>query len=378
MIKYMFSYDASTAIPIYVQNIIKALNTLDDVEKPLIYLLHNDSAPVEDILSIGYPHVRLVKSSYFGPLWQRAINRLCRYFFNGNYMFLHGICKYNIDCIFPHFGRIDNALISRTAAWITDFQPHYYPAFFPKDDLTRILDNLAWISKSKCKLVLSSGAAYNDYVKFYPNNNNKIITLRFVSIPPEVSETDWHIVKGKFKINKPYFVVSNQFWPHKNHLNLIKALSIVKQIINVDELPFDLLITGKTSTHRNPKIFEELEQEVQRLGLAESIRFLGFLERTDQIQIIKNAYAVIQPSFFEGWSTLVEECKALSKFIILSDIPVHREQMERNVVFFNPNSPEDLADNIVNIMELGSPHIIPFNYSEHVHAYAKDILNLLK
>jgi glycosyltransferase involved in cell wall biosynthesis len=52
---------------------------------------------------------------------------------------------------------------------------------------------------------------------------------------------------------------------------------------------------------------------------------------------------MINPSYFEGWSTTVEEGKSFSKRLILSDINVHREQSP-NSLFFNPNSPEELAN----------------------------------
>lgn len=51
----------------------------------------------------------------------------------------------------------------------------------------------------------------------------------------------------------------------------------------------------------------------------------------------------INPSFFEGWSTTVEEAKYRGKPILLSDLKVHREQAPAKSVFFDPNDPEDLA-----------------------------------
>ncbi len=43
--------------------------------------------------------------------------------------------------------------------------------------------------------------------------------------------------------------------------------------------------------------------------------------------LLAHAVAVINPSRFEGWSSSVEEAKALGKPLIVSDIPVHREQV---------------------------------------------------
>lgn len=376
LLRYTFSYDQSTAIPIYIQNMIKALNTLPDEEKPFLYVLYTKEAPMQDIWLIKYPYLRAISASNFGNLWQRIVNKFMRKFFHGNYLYYHGINKYKIDCIYPHFGIVDAALKRQSVAWIADFQQCYYPDFFPEDDYKRIMNNLSHISQSEIKLVLSSQAAYDDYKKFYPEHTNDVVLLRFTSFIPEMPESNWPDIKKKFSIHKPYFIISNQFWPHKNHLTVIQAVQLLHKQYN-GELPFELLITGKPYSHRNPKIFEELNGIVTSNNLQYCIRFLGFLERQEQLQLIKKSYAVIQPSLFEGWSTLVEECKAMNKYVILSDLPVHREQMTKNVSFFSPLSAEHLAE-IIDSYISSPKYIHSINYQDNINQYARDILKIFR
>jgi glycosyltransferase involved in cell wall biosynthesis len=59
-----------------------------------------------------------------------------------------------------------------------------------------------------------------------------------------------------------------------------------------------------------------------------------------------HAVAFINPSRFEGWSTSVEEAKSMGKQIVLSDIPVHREQAPSRGFFFADNDPRALADSM--------------------------------
>lgn len=51
----------------------------------------------------------------------------------------------------------------------------------------------------------------------------------------------------------------------------------------------------------------------------------------------------MQPSLFEGWSSFVEEARALGLPALLSDIPVHREQNPPGAKYFDPHDPEQLA-----------------------------------
>ena len=64
--------------------------------------------------------------------------------------------------------------------------------------------------------------------------------------------------------------------------------------------------------------------------------------------------ALINPSLFEGWSTTVEEARSAGVPMILSDIPVHREQAGENAIYFDPSSPEALAKTLISFSPLGA------------------------
>ncbi len=61
------------------------------------------------------------------------------------------------------------------------------------------------------------------------------------------------------------------------------------------------------------------------------------------ISLMFYSLAVINPSKSEGLSNSVEQAKSIGKAVILSNIPVHREQIEKNFFYFNPNDFKKLA-----------------------------------
>jgi glycosyltransferase involved in cell wall biosynthesis len=79
-------------------------------------------------------------------------------------------------------------------------------------------------------------------------------------------------------------------------------------------------------------------------GLERHIRILGLLPAGEQLQLVRRAAALVQPSLFEGWSTVVEEARALGKTVFLSDLPVHREQNPPGARYFPPRDAGALAD----------------------------------
>ena len=79
---------------------------------------------------------------------------------------------------------------------------------------------------------------------------------------------------------------------------------------------------------------------------------------------MKDSEVVINPSKFEGWSTTVEEAKSLGKNIILSDIPVHREQNPKWGIYFDPNNPNQLASIIKNSLNIDNEINRELRYKE--------------
>ncbi len=70
---------------------------------------------------------------------------------------------------------------------------------------------------------------------------------------------------------------------------------------------------------------------------------------------MRQALCVLNPSLFEGWSSTVEEAKSLGKSLLLSALPVHREQNRAGTLFFDHQDPEDLAIKLETIWQDGSP-----------------------
>jgi glycosyltransferase involved in cell wall biosynthesis len=154
---------------------------------------------------------------------------------------------------------------------------------------------------------------------------------------------------------------------------VLEAIALLKN----EGLDFQVVFTGSQSDPRNKEYFDTLSNFIKANGIEKYIKFLGFIERSEQLSLIANARAVIQPSLFEGWSTVVEDSKAVNQYIILSNINVHREQISENVSFFDPHSPEELA-NAIRETVLHTPHKKNVDYQASVKAFSRNVLRVLQ
>lgn len=225
------------------------------------------------------------------------------------------------------------------------------------------------------RIVLSSNTLFNELKHYHPDYKCDVKILRFASSLPDLKSAAIGPLLERHKIDVPYFMSPNQFWEHKNQGLVLDAVHILQK--KYPDLPFTILFTGSLAVNRGKGLYaDKLKQKISDYKLDDYIKFLGVLERNDQLLLMNAAIALLQPSFYEGWSTLVEEAKALNKFIILSDLPVHREQISVNVDFFDPNSAEELAEKMYKHL-LHPPDIVITDYSKNIKEFGKTILNAL-
>jgi glycosyltransferase involved in cell wall biosynthesis len=105
-------------------------------------------------------------------------------------------------------------------------------------------------------------------------------------------------------------------------------------------------MTGQPSDFRDPqnRTVSELLQRIAEAGLAGQITVLGQVAYGELIALMRAAAVMVQPSQSEGWSTVVQDGKALGRPLICSAIATHREQAPDALGFFEWDRPADLAD----------------------------------
>lgn len=360
----------------YVLNLISALNTLQDEEKPLILLLcknNEDFILAKNFTNYPYLEYRDTFKSSKRQLIARIINKLGQIFRNENLMCYHYFSE-KVDAIYPVMNRFDLKSRSKKFYWIPDFQEHYLPQYFSPEIIKHRDIAVKGIIREGGQIVFSSCDALDSFKRFYPEGNNvRTSIFHFASTMPQHIDDAKKIIEEKYKISSKFFFCANQFWAHKNHKVLFEAIRILKNK-GIDIL---VLCSGGTEDYRNPDYFPSLLKFIKDNELQKNIKILGFIDRKDQLALMQECAAIIQPSLFEGWSTSVEEAKALNKFMIVSDLNVHKEQVSHNVLFFDRYSEEDLADKMKLVMN-GEIKSENFDYSISIKKSAESFIAILQ
>jgi glycosyltransferase involved in cell wall biosynthesis len=362
----------------YIQNLVLALNKLPDNQKPELEIITSEEFEFLQIEQLGYPYLKhrlIIPSSLPLPFYKRLINKISNVLTGfDRFEQLSDYRSMQSSIVFPAV----TGMVTRTGVkkifWIPDFQEQILPEFFSKNEIINRTQSHRYIVASKEPVVFSSRDAYNTFCNKFQKARNKRFILRFAVTHPEYQNLDIGALKIKFKIDKPYFFVSNQFWKHKNHLVILKAL---ERIIDAKKKDFIVVFSGKEFDFRNPQYPGQVKQYAFDHGMDSYTKFLGFIDRKEQLKLMSAAIAVIQPSLFEGWSTVVEDAKAMNQFVIASDLPVHKEQLCKNVRFIKSNDENQLAEAMLSCLvnPLTSEKI---DYTSNVSDFANEFIKMIK
>lgn len=256
------------------------------------------------------------------------------------------VIEHRLD-VLSHSPVVDLRAFVPTLSWFPDFQHVELPQLFTlRDRLSRSMV-VRRAAKYSDRVLLSSRSALKNLGQIAPGCAKKAVVLRFRKrAPTEVDIPTLEVLRLQHGIPARFFYLPNQFWTHKDHETAIRALDI---LCKRGERTM-IVCTGSTSDHRNSNHFENLSTLVRSLGLESKFMVLGLVARASCWGLMRHAIAVLNPSRFEGWSSTVEEARALGVNTILSDIDVHREQAPVGSLFFEAGNEASLADRMQHLM----------------------------
>lgn len=253
------------------------------------------------------------------------------------------------DICFPILRDYYPKLKTPWIGYIADFQEKYLPELFDKATLDyREINSRNQVKNTKFFLATSQSVK-NDLVEFYPGKY-EVFVQPFAPFAPKTF-IDCSIDISKYNLPKKYFIISNQFWIHKNHITAIKAM---RYVLNSGYEDVGLVCTGRMySDSRDGEYCNDLIKLVSDLGLEKNIYFVGFIPKMDQIQMIKNSVALIQPSLFEGDPGGCSVYNAYSLMVpsIMADIRVNNEVGDSElIIHFQAENSTDLADKMKKLL----------------------------
>jgi glycosyltransferase involved in cell wall biosynthesis len=372
-----FSYNEEwIAGTYYTLNIIHALKTLPDAQQPIVVVISFKESEFDIVVKqTSYPHLEFfqlpMKKKPFSA-WEKRVNAISQKLSQKKW-FQQSYEWAEIDFLYPFQRKNLTKKQLSKVNWVPDFQELHLPQLFSEEKIKKRKKHQKEVICVGDWVVFSSEDSQKDFNTLYPDSPIKKYVLPFAVTLPAFEHLDLENLRDSYDLPNDYYFAPNQFWAHKNHRVLLQAVKAIKEAGGAIHIAF----SGKENDQKNGAYVNELKQYVAEHQLEDHISFLGFIPREDQLKLLKGAIAIVQPSKFEGWSTVVEDAKALNQFIILSSLAVHKEQIEVNAHFFDPDDFEGLATILENYSRQ-KPLVERMDYGVQIHEFALNFMKLVE
>lgn len=133
---------------------------------------------------------------------------------------------------------------------------------------------------------------------------------------------------------KRYVFYPAQFWQHKNHINLVRAIELLVSDIS----DIHLVLVGSEKNNMGA-----IRKYIDEHGLNEYITIKGFVSNEKLIYLYRHAVGMIMPSYLGPTNIPPLEAMTLGCPLAVSNKYAMSEQVGDAGLLFDPDSPEEIA-----------------------------------
>ena len=186
-------------------------------------------------------------------------------------------------------------------------------------------------------VIVGTEAGKKEVQRFYgtPSERIRILPLPTPGFALQEAPRDTEAL-AKCKIPPGYIFYPAQFWPHKNHDAIVKAVAHLKRTENL-RLP--VVFTG--SDRGTERAVRNLVEQMQ---LGDQIFFLGHVSRDMLRALYHEALALCYVSFFGPDNLPPLEAFGLGCPVIAADVPGASEQLGDAAILVDPANEVEIAE----------------------------------
>ncbi len=228
---------------------------------------------------------------------------------------------------------------------LADIQDSFFPQFFTgRSLLARRIHYKNSVTMAD-RVITISDFSRNALIERYGVDPRKVVRIYLGA------ESDFYADYGRTGPPRPdgiprqYVFYPANRWKHKNHRTLLEMIRILNEQYRDD---VSLVLTGE-----DPRDGFDVLAESRRLGIADRVISLGFVDKPDLISLYKNAVCLCYPSLFEGFGIPLVEAMAVGCPVICSNTTSIPEVVGDAALLIDPLDSHGLAQAVHNVITDG-------------------------
>jgi glycosyltransferase involved in cell wall biosynthesis len=201
------------------------------------------------------------------------------------------------------------------------------------------------------KIITVSEFTRTDIINHYKTAEQKICVV-YGAAKDSFAPLSWferEQVKEGYADGREYFLFTGGVHPRKNLLNLLKAFSLFKKW---QQSNMKLLVAGRLAWQ-----YEDVLDKLKTYKYRDDVVMLGYISDEQLAKITASAYALVYPSFFEGFGLPILEAMQCEVPVITSHTSSMPEIGGSAALYADPSDPETIAKHMLNLYRNESQRI---------------------
>jgi glycosyltransferase involved in cell wall biosynthesis len=245
-----------------------------------------------------------------------------------------------------HGTNYDVPLWGRASKVVTihDLSPLLHPETHPGNLVRRARRRLPLMAKASSMIITATESVKREICEHLRVEDGKVAVTpyaprrNFRPLPPEQTVE----VRTRLNIADDFLLFVGTIEPRKNLITLVKALD---EILRTTTWRPQLVIAGKVGW-----LSDELFSYIQQSGIAEHIRFIGYVSDQDLRALYSSCRMCVYPSLYEGFGLPPLEAMACGAPVITSRIPSIVETVGTAASLVSPIDVQGLAQAITQLL----------------------------
>jgi len=231
---------------------------------------------------------------------------------------------------------------------IVDLMHKYYPHFPEYSLKEKLIRDLMYKNavKHSALTIVDDQQGVSDLKRFYNIAEEKIRVVPYIPSGYIYEHRDMDLEEAErvlihYGLPERFLFYPAQFWYHKNHIRLIKALRHIKQIYKIN-IPIVLVGSPKENYRKVTRFTEES-------NISDQIIHLGYVSDREIVALYKRAVALVFPSLFGPTNIPPLEAMILGTPVLCSNLFSMPEQVGNAGFLFDPFNVEDMAEKLYKV-----------------------------
>ncbi len=216
----------------------------------------------------------------------------------------------------------------------------HYPAFIPKPHLFFYKTHTGKFLRKANVVATVSEFSKGDITSRYNIPETRVVNVGSAAkeIFTPLAWQQREAIKDRYTGGVEYFVFVGGIHPRKNLLNLLKAFSLFKKWQKTN---MKLVVVGRKSW-----MYEDTLEKLKSYKYRDEVILLDYLPEAELANIVAAAYALIYPSYFEGFGVPIVEAMQCEVPVLTSNTSSMPEIGGTAALYADPSKPQEISDNM--------------------------------